>query len=71
MATLSTNSIFSTRSLQRRISLGFRAFFALKRQRHALAKLDATRLEDLGIAPLEAAIEAEKPIWDVPNHWHR
>lgn len=44
---------------------------ALYRQRRALARLDASRLEDLGLSREEALREADKPIWDVPPHWHR
>ncbi|WP_417523174.1 DUF1127 domain-containing protein [Marinovum sp.] len=44
---------------------------ALHRQRRALARLDASRLDDLGLSRDEALREADKPIWDVPAHWSR
>lgn len=33
------------------------------RTRHALARLDATRCADIGIAPERAEAEAAKPFW--------
>jgi uncharacterized protein YjiS (DUF1127 family) len=41
------------------------------RQRRELARLDDSRLFDLGIRRAEAAAEARRPIWDVPQHWLR
>ena len=46
-----------------------RRLMALRQQRLALRKLDAHQLNDLGISPRDAAIEAAKPIWNVPSHW--
>ncbi|WP_371054528.1 DUF1127 domain-containing protein [Rhodosalinus sp. K401] len=45
--------------------------FALARQRRALAKLDASRLRDIGLTRDEALAEACRPIWDVPTYWRR
>ncbi len=39
------------------------------RQRRSLARLDATRLEDVGLTRAEAETEAGRPIWDVPANW--
>ncbi|WP_299292744.1 DUF1127 domain-containing protein [uncultured Tateyamaria sp.] len=39
------------------------------RSRRALAKLDAHRLDDIGVTAKTAAQEARKPIWDVPATW--
>lgn len=71
MATLATNSICTPTPRFRTNSFGISAYIALLRQRRALANLDQTRLNDLGISARDAACEAKKPIWDVPNHWRR
>jgi len=42
----------------------------LRQQRRALAKMDAHQRLDLGISAQDAAVEAAKPIWNVPAHWH-
>lgn len=47
------------------------ALFDLWRSRKALAALDSTRLADIGISAHEAAAEAQRPLWDVPNGWRR
>ncbi|MGM0585529.1 MAG: DUF1127 domain-containing protein [Pseudomonadota bacterium] len=39
------------------------------RQRRALARLDAARLEDIGLDPEAAAAEAARPFWDPPAGW--
>ncbi len=36
-------------------------------ERRALAKMDETRLADLGLSPIDAARESARPIWDVPQ----
>lgn len=41
------------------------------RSRRALARLDADRLDDIGLTPDRAAKEATKPVWDVPATWRR
>lgn len=51
----------------RTLSLG--SFFSLTRQRRALAALDETRLEDLGLTLNDAQAEARRPFWDVPANW--
>jgi uncharacterized protein YjiS (DUF1127 family) len=45
--------------------------FALHRSRRALADLDGTRLDDIGISADRARAEAARPIWDVPQNWLR
>ncbi|MCK0142696.1 DUF1127 domain-containing protein [Aliiroseovarius sp. F20344] len=40
-----------------------------RRERQALAELDAYRLEDIGLTEAEAHREATRPLWDVPAHW--
>ena len=45
------------------------ALVGLARQRRQLGKLDAHILEDIGIDAKEAAAEARRPIWDVPQNW--
>lgn len=44
---------------------------ALRRQRAALAKLNAVALQDLGLSRDEALQEAARPVWDVPASWRR
>ncbi|WP_299623188.1 DUF1127 domain-containing protein [uncultured Tateyamaria sp.] len=39
------------------------------RSRRALAQLDSTRLDDIGLSVKRAAAEEAKPIWDVPATW--
>ena len=42
---------------------------ALMQQGHALANLDCRALEDIGINRTDALKEAQRPIWDAPEHW--
>lgn len=42
---------------------------ALRRQRIALARLDAAALDDIGITEAKARAEASRPVWDVPATW--
>jgi uncharacterized protein YjiS (DUF1127 family) len=42
---------------------------ALWKSRRALARMDADRLDDIGITQKAAHMEAEKGIWDVPESW--
>ena len=42
---------------------------ALLRQRRALADLDDSRLQDLGLTRAQARAEADRPFWDAPAHW--
>ncbi|SIN81922.1 DUF1127 domain-containing protein [Vannielia litorea] len=42
---------------------------ALRRQRRALADLDAALLKDIGVSPDEARLEAARRLWDVPQGW--
>lgn len=48
-----------------------RAYAATRRQRSALADLDAHALRDIGLTEAEARREARRPFWDVPDHWTR
>jgi uncharacterized protein YjiS (DUF1127 family) len=34
-----------------------------------LKQLEPHRLADIGISPKQAALDAKKPIWDVPARW--
>ena len=43
----------------------------LHHERRALARLDDHLLADIGLTPDAARIESERPLWDVPAHWHR
>lgn len=62
-------------SIQTPKKLGFlrlaSAAFSIWRQRRALARLDPSALKDIGVTQREALLEADKPIWDVPQHWLR
>ncbi len=53
------------------LDTGFKVadFFAISRQRNALAKLDDDALRDIGLTRSEAMTEAARPAWDVPSHW--
>lgn len=44
---------------------------AAQRQRAALRRLDAVRLADIGLSPMAAMAEADRPFWDVPANWLR
>ena len=41
----------------------------MQHSRQRLAQLDARALRDIGLSPAQANREAEKPIWDAPDHW--
>ncbi|XXK35686.1 DUF1127 domain-containing protein [Rhodobacteraceae bacterium nBUS_22] len=43
----------------------------MQSSRHRLSQLDAKALRDIGLSQAEANREAQKPIWDAPNHWLR
>lgn len=45
--------------------------FAAWQQRQSLLSLDDTRLADIGLTRCEAALEAARPMWDVPTNWKR
>ncbi len=42
---------------------------ALHRQHQALLQLDDDLLRDIGLTRFEATSEANRPVWDAPNHW--
>ena len=41
----------------------------MQQSRHKLAQLDAKALRDIGLSPADANREAQRPIWDAPDHW--
>lgn len=41
----------------------------LAHQRAALARLDTTALNDIGVSPKDAHREAQRGFWDIPAHW--
>lgn len=43
--------------------------FALWSSRRALAKLDASQLQDIGVSYEIAQKDARRPVWDVPTNW--
>ena len=48
--------------------LSFALMIKVWSERRALARLDESRLEDLGLSSAKAAQETARPIWDLPNH---
>lgn len=61
------NACISTAPARRNWSLN--TVLSVWRSRRALAQLDSTALEDIGLSAKSAANEAAKPIWDVPTTW--
>ena len=55
--------------IRRRKAHSFMEYLALYRQRRALADMEPTQLEDLGLTRTEAQTEAARPFWDAPSHW--
>lgn len=43
----------------------------LRRGRARLATLEDHILRDIGLTRAQAEAEAERPLWDAPDHWHR
>lgn len=43
----------------------------LRRERTALTRLSDQQLSDIGITRAEADAEANRGLWDAPNHWKR
>lgn len=52
-----------------RARFGLRSLIALRRQRRHLAGLSLQALDDIGISPRQALVEAARPTWDVPKNW--
>lgn len=46
-------------------------FFAIRRERKDLQRLDTHILHDIGYSRAEAKAEAERPTWDAPSRWLR
>ncbi len=55
------------RSLSLRAQMAYRLH--LLRSRRALARLDDDQLHDIGITRACAEREAQRGIWNAPNHW--
>lgn len=53
--------------LHRRIAATLALWRARSRMREALAQVDARSLRDAGIAPSQAAFEANQPFWRRPG----
>lgn len=75
MMTKTTTSMTPSRVRQTRrpLTLLRRAatFFALWRERRALASLDDHLLRDIGKTRAEVDREASRPAWDAPSRWLR
>lgn len=54
-----------------RVGFSLWDLFRLHRQRRALAEMDASALDDMGISHRDAQIEAARPFWQVPTSWAR
>lgn len=48
-----------------------RAAGQLRRERRALIRLSDQHLSDIGVTRAEAEAEANRGLWDAPNHWKR
>jgi len=48
--------------------LSFTLMIKVWGERRTLARLDESRLADLGLSPAEVARESARPIWDLPHH---
>lgn len=44
---------------------------SIRRERAALAEMDAQRLADVGLSPRAARREARRLAWDAPERWLR
>lgn len=49
---------------------GLFAYLDLYAQRRALAKLNQTQLQDIGVSRAEAKAEIDRRFWDAPCHWY-
>lgn len=67
MTILQTLGRFAGRSFQKSTPLS--DYFALRRQRNALRNLTRTELDDIGISEQDALREANRSLWDMPQHW--
>lgn len=47
------------------------SLLALRRARARLKTLEPHLLRDIGLTDEAAAYEANRPVWDAPNHWIR
>ena len=56
-------------NLARRALSFLAGVIALRRQRAALARLDATRLADIGLTAREVRAELSRPLWNAPAYW--
>jgi uncharacterized protein YjiS (DUF1127 family) len=48
-----------------------RLALAIRRQRRRLTELDPHLLRDIGLSDADVRLEANRPFWDVPQHWLR
>jgi len=57
---------------KRRSGQGFlQSLVALSRQRRDLKRLDDRALADIGVSREDAIAEANRPVWDAPEHWYK
>ncbi len=67
MAYITTQTARYPSPLRRRVGLW--SILSLWRSRRHLESLDDRALKDIGLTRAEAASEATRPIWDVPQTW--
>lgn len=48
-----------------------RLALAARRHRRRLTHLDPHLLRDIGLSDADVRLEANRPFWDVPQHWLR
>lgn len=54
-----------------RVGVSLHTLVDLWKSRRALARLDQSALNDIGIDAAHALKESAKPVWDVPATWRR
>ncbi len=68
--TLSTTNLNVSRRFGRTLP-PLSHLLAVWRERRALARLDDSALNDIGLTRAQALTEARRPLWDAPQSWRR
>ncbi len=71
MAMITAETLTHTKPGVTSLLRGFANRISTRKQRAALAALDADQLKDLGLSREQALREAKRPVWDAPLHWLR
>ena len=69
MTVQTLTTVLPTRHFTTHPIVSIRQMFGVRRQRKALAKLDAALLTDIGVSKADARAEVKRPFWDCPAHW--